>query len=135
LFKQLPAADGRPGSSGRPLLRLRSTLFPGAYDGFIIGYIADYERSRPHDAIVADGNIVGYCGVDAQEARTAYLTVSRNDDVRGDKAVILYCRMVSDMIAAPQYGVGSDARIGLHCVVFENEAMLSDVAVVPDKGV
>src|SRR5262249_33952385 len=60
---------------------------------------------------------------------------SGNDDVRRNETVIANLRMMSDVIAAPEHDVIADGHKRLKHVVLEDETMLADLRVPPDKRV
>lgn len=92
----------------------------------------DY-RSHPDQTIWFDLDEVADTTIDSEKTVLANFTITGNNYVRRDKNMIVYQRLMPYMIAAPENDIVADANFVLQDVVLHDEAVLTNLHVVPDK--
>ena len=69
-------------------------------------------------------------GVDAYKTRLPDFYTAGNHNVRGKETVIMDCRVMANMVAAPKCDVVSNEDKGLNGIVFQDEAIVPYPEVV-----
>src|SRR4051794_40225704 len=74
-----------------------------------VGLILKHERTGAYDAFFSNCHVVAQGNVDAYKAALADPDAAGHHNVRCQENVVLYHRMVANMIAAPQRHVGANS--------------------------
>src|SRR4029077_20146803 len=88
------------------------------------------QRPGADDTLRANLDVVAQCGIDPNEAGFVDFDTTGDHDMRCDEAVVADGRMMTDMIATPQRDVVANSDKRLNGIVFENEAVFTDLACV-----
>jgi uncharacterized protein YdhG (YjbR/CyaY superfamily) len=104
------------------------------YNGVFRNVLHD-QCPRRKQTIVANANGIVHGAIHAKKTILSDGYSTANDHVRRDETVVVYFRVVSNVVATPKHDVVSNFSKRLKGVVFKNENVFSQFYISPNESV